>query len=204
MKRYNAVNSKWLLLGLVIPILLFGISFNITYAYFTATAKEQVSTTETAIVRLGFDEYTGGDKTQKEIMRNSSTVTASTLLPGDKLTAKAKIINNGNVEVYAIFNFKLSITLEGGDTTDIINDFYTFTTNGTITKLNTANYSSNVPCTLAKDASVELVVPAEFSGETYTNTYQNAHVVFTFTGYAIQTSHITEVEAIGQMLQLAN
>jgi len=204
LKRYNSVNSKWLLLGLVVPILLFSISFNLTYAYFTATAKEQAATTETAIVKLMFEEYEDENKTQKEIIRNSVTVTASTLLPGDTLNAKAKILNDGNVSVYSIFNFKLSIAVDGGTATDVVNDFYTFTTAGVITKIDTSNYSSAKPCTLAKDASVELVVPTIFSGETYTNTYQNAHVTFTFTGYAIQTSHITETNAITEMLKLAN
>lgn len=200
LKKYNAVNNKWLLFGLVIPILLFLLSYNAVFAYFTASASEKQASTQTAIVRIGFKEDANGDKATHEIISNSATSTVKTVLPGDTINAKATIENTGNVPIYCIINFKLNIETSEGLTEEISNDFYTFTSTGTLTKIALSDTYTESACLIAANGTVNLTVPTEFLGASYNNDYKNALVTYTFTGYAIQTSGLTPTTAIAELV----
>ena len=204
LKRYNAVNNKWLLFGLVIPILLFFLSYNAVFAYFTATAGEKQASTQTAIVKIGFKADENGNYATHEVISSSATNNASNLVPGDTLKANATVINTGNVNVYCIINFKLSVTKKSSTDEEIIaNDFYTFTSAGgqLVTPLTLKDtYTTEAACLIAPNAEVKLNVQTKFDGSTYGNDYVGADVKYTYTAYAIQTSGLTPASAISEIL----
>ena len=203
MKKYNAVNSKWLLFGLVIPILLFFLSFNAVYAYFTATAAGKQVSTQTAIVKIGFKPDDNDSYTNHEIIRSATTNSAENLIPGDILKANATVINNGNVSVYCIINFKLGVTKQSSTKEEVIvNDFYTFTSaGGQLTNpLELKSTYAESACLINSNGEVSLNVQTEFDGAIYGNEYINADVKYTFTAYAIQTTGLTASSAIEEIV----
>lgn len=210
LKKYNRVNSNWMILGLVLPILIFFISMNIVYAYFTATATPAVSESKTGVIRIGFTETT----TEKI---NSASIDASQLLvPGDNLEIDGAIENKGLSAVYSILKFDVEIS-KNNSTLKHITKYYTIKNvdldavteeDNNLTEIagNEDNYTATAFYLEAanEDKSNTYITPFKitynFDGAIYGNDYQGANVNYTATAYAIQTVNLTDDASKEQMV----
>ena len=205
MKRYNRANKKFVLLGLVLPILVFFISYTAVFAYFTSTSRNEIDTSA-AIVKIGFKAEEGASKISHEIQTGSTTSSEATIMPGDTLIANATIVNEGNVDVYAIFNFVVNIKKSNGTTEIDVNDFYTFNSDGTVKKLIATNdVYTNEACLMTPNQTIDVSVSKHFKGLFYGNEYKQAQVTYSITAMAIQTVNIgTAVNATNLLINNTN
>ena len=97
------------LLGIIIPFLVFFISMNTTYAYFTATASKQESSTNTATIRINFSDVGySATNTNNAIVSSSKTTSVRNILPGDTLKVNGSIITLGSASCYLIFEIEVA------------------------------------------------------------------------------------------------
>lgn len=176
------------LVGIIIPFLMFFISINTTYAFFTATTTEKHSSTETAIVRITFNEV------QANAISTASQSSSTTIMPGDTLTVAGQLVNSGTADCYVAIVYEIKITKIDGSTETPFKKYYTYKS-GVLTEITgtEGNYSTTAGILKEKDGedSVTLNLPTyEFAGATYNNDYKNATVTYFLKGSAIQTVNI--------------
>lgn len=195
------------LLGIVVPILVFFITVNVTYAYFTARSAAQEGTTATGsvVIRLSTD-------TQPKV--NSTAVTNSTkILPGDTLAMTGTLENAGTHSFYAIFEYKVIVTkAETGSTPEsVLLGYYTYV-NSTLTQIvkNEDVYSANAFLLEAANAdrtntfSIDFNIPYTFDGNIFDNDYKNATVTYSLKAVAIQSESIGGAEsATAELIKMA-
>ena len=198
-------NKKFVLLGLVLPILVFFISYSAVFAYFTATSNHQAQTLS-AIVKIGFQDNQNAQKISHEVQTNGATSESTNIMPGDTLITNSTIVNEGNVDVYSIFNFKITIEKKDGATVTDVDDYYTFTTDGSLTKLVAQNGIYTDPaCKLTPKQTVEISVSKYFKGSVYGNEYKNAKVTYAINALAIQTAGLgTPANATNMLINNQN
>lgn len=181
------------LLGIIIPFLVFFISMNTTYAFFTATATKKESTTTTATVQITF-------KTD-----GVSTVSASTesgeamVIPGDTLTLTGSLTNVGSADAYAIMEFIVTVQKTGStDIETVCKKYYTFV-DSTLTEITGTenNYSTNagiITSNTSKHFTSTNALTFTFTGATYDNSYKNATMNYYINASAIQTANLASTE----------
>ena len=180
---------------MIIPFLLFFISMNVTYAYFTATATEKKSTATTAVIRVGFDS-----STTTEINSNVLTSHVDNIFyPGDVLSAQGKIENSGKSNIYAILVFKVLVTKKGEtEAQTAIEKYYSFDGSGNQVEIVVSNNSfSNNACLIeapnankTNNYTRSFSVSYEFVGADYDDDYQEASVEYLIAAYAVQTTNL--------------
>ena len=173
--------------GLIIPILVFLLVFNGSYAYFTATAKAQNSTTTTAIIKIGFT-----DDIATTIKESGATVTRAKLIPGDSVTFKGTVQNTGTADLYAIVSYELEV-IKTDNTSSVVKSGY-LNAVGSELVLGDGVYTTAATL-MAVNAINSFEVSHEFDFFEYDNTYKNAQVIFRAKAQAIQQSNIASASA---------
>ena len=179
LKKMNTANNKWVLLGIMLPLIVFLLAMNIVYALFTASSRTLASDgNTTAAVKIGFSQET----TLNNTPISSASGTITNLLPGDTITIAGAVENNGNASLYFIINFQLTITLSN-TTTTLTNSNYTFNGN-TLVVLDGETYTDATM--LATNATKNFTLNYTLDPN-YGNTYQGVTLGYNLSGYAIQT-----------------
>ncbi len=198
MKKYNRLDRHTILLGIIIPFLLFFISMNATYAYFTATATKKESTTNTAIIKISLNN----------VSDSISRVTSETeegkiqkLVPGDTLNINGTLVNSGSTSCYVIIEFSLEIKkINDAFSETHVKEYYTFENSEdgtTYTKKeihgNPNNYSTQAGIIL-KDGTRNFNLTYTFTGNEYGNEYNQATATYKVRAHALQTGNLAATE----------
>ncbi len=177
LKKYNRIDLKIVLLGIILPILAFFISMSGVYAYFTARANKEQSSSSTGIVRISTSD--------DQLMINGLASTSdSKLLPGDTITYSGKVYNNGTVAEYVIIEFEVKI--------DGVRTIYSVYTGDGNMVTNLDNNVDNPAATLinagAKQAfEIDYIIPQELGDEyQQKETEVNLHII------GVQTANISD------------
>lgn len=135
MKKYNQANLKWVIIGIVLPILVF-FSVGGVLAYFSATIAPEQTTITAASVNLVFNPdvnststlNSSGSALETSVYSSRAVTHSSNIIPGDTVTINGSIKNNGNVPIYTILQFEVYITpkvyIANSDSTFAANTFY--------------------------------------------------------------------------------
>ena len=181
------------LLGIIVPALVFFAAINVTYSYFTARSAEIINSTTTSglLIKLTSD-------TQPKI--NSTAVTGtSKLLPGDTLSIDGSVENAGTHTFYAIFEFTVVVTkAASGSAAEMVLSAYYTIVGSTATQIvkNGSTYSATAFLVEAPNEgktnayTKAFSLPFTFDGETYNDDYKNANVSYTLKAVAIQSAAI--------------
>ncbi len=192
MKKYNRVYFKSFLSWGIILALLFCLSFGSAYAYFTATAKEQVANVSTAIIRVGFS-----DDTTEQILSSSAVVVDNRALePGDSVGFSGAIENIGTDSIYAMLVFEVKVNDNLVDTS-----YYTADGKTELVADLSGKYTDEttiIPATTQN--SVAFSLNYLLDGDTYGNSYQNQSVSINITVLAIQQDNVQANNAVNLML----
>ena len=188
MKRYNAVNQKWILLGILIPILLFYLSYGVVYAYFTATAKNAEGTITTGILKVKFSDTT-------DVSVSEQSINDVSILPGDTVVISGSVVNDGTVPMYALLVIQVNVEESR------IGDEITYTTvetsyyNAAGTQL-VYNATDDIYTTgstlIAKSGTSGFSISYTFEGESYGSEYQGKAVQILVMARAIQTVNLDD------------
>lgn len=169
---------------------------NTTYAYFTATAAKNESTTTTATIKISLSNFNSSGYTTV----TSGDNTINYILPGDTLTVGGTLTNSGSSPCYAIIEFSVIVQKEGSEEKEVATkEYYTFvnTGNNAYTKTEITgtkdNYSTNADIIL-KDGTRDFTFTYTFTGADYNNDYENASATFAVRAHAIQTENLAETE----------
>ncbi len=187
MKKYNKLDKKWLLLGILIPFLLFSLTFSMAYSFFTATANQITINRTASIICIG------SENTIKSIQDNAS------IAPGDTLTLQTRIKNVGTAPIYCFLKFDMIIG-ESSAPTETIQKFYTFS-EGNLVEFSTSNIlDSFILSSEGTTSYKDVVINYNFDALTYTNYIMGQPVNYTLTAYSIQTDCIESASAATQIL----
>ena len=201
LKKHNSVNLNMLLIGIIIPILVFFAIVNVVYAYFTAKPLPIEGSTGTGTIIL---QLTDGTETQV----NSIAKTDSTkLVPGDTLSVVGTIENAGTAHFYVVFEFEVKVKKESeSEFSTVLSSYYTIV-DDTATEITVEDgvYSATAFVIEAanddktNEYTKDFEISYIFDGETYDNDYKNASVEYTLKISAIQkdalesSAHATEL-----------
>jgi len=160
-------------------VLLFSVSINAVYAYFSATASEQY--------KLKFATLTIDLKDSSNKTATSDTINDkfTWLLPGDKIDfSNVKVHNTGNTPCYVLVNVIIDIQpVDEGEAVSL-NKWY----NLSGTEIDSNNLTAAMGATLLNEASsAPISFTWECDGEEFDDDYQNASVSASVTAYAIQS-----------------
>ena len=188
MKKYTYSNSKWVLLGMILPILAFFFSLNVVYAYFTASATSGNVNVPTGAIKIGFVEEELGVK-----LAETETVVEN-ILPGYTIDVCGTIKNVGTVSLYAVVEVELK--LDGS----LVHSEY-LTPSGTKLVYDSINkkYTTEAQ-TMAKDEEQIFTFTYKFDFYKYDNTYNGKEVKVNIAVHAIQTYNVTAVDATNMLL----
>jgi len=201
LKKYTKVNSNGFVVGIIIPILVFFISMNITYAYFTASTSSKQASSTTAIIKISLNTTATPKLNSTEISDNTK------VLPGDTLQVKAKVSNSVKSDVYVLLELiiwvKKSTDEEG---TIKVQEFYTLNNSALELVTGTTDNYTNTAFTLTAETNTsEITFEHTFDFDEYDNTYKNAESIYRITAYAIQTTNVTNnaMGATDLLIQMA-
>ncbi len=180
-----------LLVGLALPILFFFISMNVTYSFFTATAKKQVASTTIGTIRIGL--------TNDQVQVNSEDFDSQKIVPGDEISISARVINQGSAGIYAILKFTVNIVATDTSYNKNMSMFYSFDENGLVEILSSSGTCFVLETTQYQDFSIS----TDFSAVSYGNEFQQATVSITLSAYSIQTANLTLAQATTELLTRA-
>ena len=186
-----------ILVGIVAPILIFLLSANFTFAYFTATTQnDKTQNLKSGVIRIAFAQKNAAE------MFGTGALNGE-LLPGDSITASATIQNHSNGAVFVIVSFKVIQTLNSV-TTDLVNSCYAYDASNNLIPI-TFDEESNTysPYAFIIDApSSDVPVPTknftltqDFDFYETTNSFNNAVVSYSIHAYAIQEAALSAEEA---------
>ncbi len=179
------------LVGVVVPILLFFVSMNATYSYFTASAKKQTATGSTAIIRI--------EMSNDQVQVNSVEYDSQLLVPGDTLTFTGKLNNTGSSPVYTIMVLKTEIKRTDGQEDTPLIKYYTYASNEwSEMTINNGAFSLD-SFELKNSTSLDFSLDQTLAGEKYGEEYFGASVVFTVSAFSIQTANLTLAQANAQL-----
>jgi len=170
----------------VIPITLFFVAIDATYAYFTSTLQE-TKTTATARLTIEF-----GDTTKT--FANSTEITNSTLiLPGDTIVASGTVENSGNVQAYVIIKFKLSVTKSGSSNEELIDEKYYTIHNSNLQEITVdGNSISHNAFIMNGGASQPFAISYQLDFDEFNNDYKQAKLSYSLQACAIQTTSLPD------------
>ena len=123
LKKHNKCNMNMLLIGILIPLLIFFAVYNVTYAYFTAKTQPSEGSADSGTVFI-----TLANPTTTHIFEAEATLESSRtyILPGDKLSICGTIENGGTTAVYILFELKVTIKKQGPSPAESLDPaFYT-------------------------------------------------------------------------------
>lgn len=190
MKKYNRANKNWFLLGILIPIVLFYLSFNVAYAFFTATAKTADGIITTGIMKVQFSE-------DSEIVMIDESIESVFVLPGDTLTITGAVENIGTVPMYALLEVTINIEeSRNGQTINYVTaekNYYRVDTNGTKIRYDLVNDVYITGCTLInQDVATDFSIDYTLHGESYGSEYQGKAMQVIVKVYGIQTVNLND------------
>ncbi len=188
MKRYNAVNQKWILLGILIPIIIFYLSYGVVYAYFTATAKNTEGTITTGIIKVKFSD-------DAIISVADQAINNVSILPGDTVTISGSVVNDGTVSMYAllIVQVKVEESRQGEEITYTTVETAYYNAAGTKLVYDATNDIYTTGSTLIeKSANQGFSIEYTFEGENYGPEYQGKAIQVLVTARAIQTVNLDD------------
>lgn len=209
LKKHNKCNLNMVLIGIFIPLLIFFAIINVTYAYFTAQTAPAEGVTDSGVVLIKVNEIP-----TTKISEGATTVSRTTLLPGDTLSICGKIENGGTTAVYVLFQMKITIKKSGpGSAETVVDSFFTIVKNastgkdeqkeihvtdngnGTFTYSNTA-FKIDAPNADKTNAyTKDFEVSYTLDGDTYNNDYKKATVTYSLNITAIQADSLTPENA---------
>ena len=192
MKKYTYSDSKWVLLGMIVPILMFFFAMNSVYAYFTATATPQSASVSTGIIKLEFSE--GINATQNSV----AVVDGAIIYPGQSFNFAGTIKNSGNASLYAILVW--DVVLVDGDSEEVLLTEYYTPAGVKLTKNLDNTYSSAQE--MAKNATQSFSLNYDFDFNEIGNDYQGKTVKFVFNARGIQTANISLSEATQRLVNM--
>ena len=202
MKKYNKANQNTLLLGIVLPILVFLLSMSAVYAYFTATSNKTDSTA-TGILTISFSSETNATL-------YSNTISETTkILPGETFIVNSTIENTGNIDVFVIVELKIEATKFGETTKQLIETkYYSFNeqTAIEIIEIDEETYSATAIVLEAPNSaktnaySHNFSIPYTINFNDFGNEYENGSITYTLTGYAIQKAYIEDATVATRLL----
>ena len=194
MKKYTYSDSKWVLVGLIVPILMFFFAMNSVYAYFTAAAELQNYSMSTGSIKLEFTE--GISATQNSM----AVVEGSNIYPGQTLSFSGTIKNTGGSPLYAILVWDIVVVNEDDSETVLYTEYYTPA--GTkLTQKADSSYSGAVEMVKNATQSFNLSYTFDFYDESL-DEHQGKAVKFIFNARGIQTVHITQDAATQSLVEL--
>lgn len=186
MKRYNRIDGNAWILGVLVPILLFFVSMNATYAYFTASTSELTANMSTAVVKIEF----ANDKIQVNTVDYDSQL----LTPGDTIKFVGKIQNSDSAAVYAVVVLKTVITKASSDVVTLTK-YFTRSNNAWV-ELAIVNNAFNGNCfEMPKNTVLDFVLDQTLDGADYGIDFMGAGVDFSVSAYAIQVANLSLVQA---------
>ena len=206
LKKHNKCNKNMVLIGIVVPLLIFFAMINVTYAYFTARPLpfEGATTSGLVLVRLNGDIKTKINSTE--------TTATSKLLPGDTLSVCGTVENAGTTAIYVLFELEILVTKQGSDDAEQEMLEYFTLVDGTATQINvttnddgtktyssTAFYIESANEDKTNEFTKDFEISHVFDGEKYNNDYKNASVTYTLKVTSIQrdsmegSTHATEI-----------
>ena len=196
----------------MVPILLFFIVLNSTYAYLTATTKGESATTATAKVQIKIP-----NSTSMSILStvSNSAIVSTLILPGDTLNIESSIVNLSDVKIYLLLKLSVNVKKSGESNPTVISTkFYslsgstlvriTQTTGESTADISDDDFSSYALTQEAKTTSNTFNITHTFAGEEYDNSYALAQASYTLTGYAIQYPNVSALEATATLWKMAN
>ena len=199
MKKYNLFNLQWVLMWIVVPVLCFLLSVNVTYAYFTATASKKESTATTGKIMLQFSNDTSG----KAVNKVSETNTVN-ILPGDTLNISGALQNTGTADAYAIMEVEVYVVkLNSNEREYITHKYYTFIGDSLVEISGTSNAYTTTAATISAGQSKSFNLNYLFDGKQYGNEYKKATVTYALNGYSIQTANVSANLATETLLENA-
>lgn len=193
MKKYTYTNSKWVLLGMIVPILMFFFAMNSVYAYFTATAQQKNATIKTGSIMLQFTD--GINATSN----STAVVDGAIIYPGQSFDFAGTIKNTGSSAMYAIV--VCEIVQVDGETETVISTSY-YTPNGTaLTKNDQDQYVGAQE--MAKDVTASFTISHSFGFNDYGNEFNGKQFKFVFKARGIQTVKLTADTATKLLVEMA-
>ncbi len=165
---------------------------NVTYSFFTATAKKQITNATTGTVRIGI--------TNDKIQVNSVDFDEQKIVPGDIISFSARIINQGTSSAHAIMVFAKTIVATESANNQTQTTYYSFDSNGNLTEIST---SSGTAFTLAVNGYRDCSISENLKAYEYGNEFQNASLSVTLTVYSIQEANLTPEQATPLLLNKA-
>ncbi|MBE5741107.1 MAG: hypothetical protein E7351_01050 [Clostridiales bacterium] len=190
------MNSNWLLWGIILPILVFFVSMNTVFSYFTASVGEQRSSISTGIIRIGFSDDT---KTNNVLVSSSSAEDITYIVPGDTLAFSGSVVNTGNAGIYVILRLNISLTKTNG--TENIKKYYTYV-NSTLTEIPATGYTQKAFVLATENAKQDILIEYSFA-DSFGDEYKNATGSYDLTAYAVQTANISDTEATSLLMTKA-
>lgn len=186
MKRYNRVDRNTWILGILVPILLFFVSLNGTFSYFTASAQKHVSNTSTAILSIKV--------INDQVVVNSAAYTSQKIVPGDTLKFTGSLQNLSSIPVYVVAALNTVVTKTNTESVTLTK--YYSRNNTTWVEIGVSNNKFNANSfEMAKDATLSFSFEQLLDGDDFNNDYFGANVKFTLSVFAIQTANITHEKA---------
>lgn len=183
MKKYNRVNLKFFLVGIIVPLILFAFVCGGVYAWFTASTKEQIVNMNVGTVSITFD-----GNLEKEIVSSSSNSKLNYILPGSQISLSGAVKNNGTGKVYAI----IMIVVEGvkaDNTTAVISKKYYTATGVELVAGSNGSYTLGAT-EIDADKTSAFTNTVAFGFFDYDDSWQGATVNITVTARAIQFQNI--------------
>lgn len=173
---------------------------NVTYAFFTATAKNSNAVNKTGLIKIMFDPIT------KQLNTTDISGTAQ-VFPGDTLNINGSLLNDGNNDCYAILEFEVYVQKYGASTKETaVHKYYAYE-GSTLKEITgtTGSYSTYASIISSTSGSNKksFNLSYKFTGEKYDNSYKKATVTYAVYGYAIQTANISQTKATEELLDTA-
>ena len=183
LKKYTYSDSKWVLIGMIIPILMFFFALNSVYAYFTASLELDPTSFSTGNIVLTFTKDI--ETTQNSV----AVVDGEMIYPGQTFDFAGTIKNSGNSPLYAILVWDV-VVVDGEDETVIATEYYT-PSGAKLTKKADNTYTGAEE--MAKDDTNSFNLTYSFGfNDSELDQYQGMEVKFVFNARGIQTDNVTQ------------
>lgn len=189
-------------MGIVLPILVFFISMNATYAYFSAKTSGEAPVS-TAVLTIDFSNNTS-------TTIDSNTITNSTrIIPGQTIAINTSIENTGSCDVYAIIELKIEVTRFGeSDKETVLSKCYSFDGTTPVEVLETGENTYSTTAIILEAPNENKTnnylktfsLPYLIDFNTYGNEYQNGTLTYSLVGHAIQKDFIDNANTATEIL----
>lgn len=183
-------------MGILLPILVFFISMNAVYAYFTATASKQESVATTGIISVGMKNKNDGSSLTKY------NFTQAKLEPGDTTTFDGIVKNTGNSKIYFIAEYKVSL-IKSSTETNLLTCYYTMKNNVLTELTKSGSTYTGDACVLDVNATSPLPVTYTVPTDWEISDCADANLNVSITVCAIQFANIANAStATSEIMKL--